>query len=192
LLVPLAGGGAVVASAHPLHSFSAPLRSLDSFAGTVCAIEGDDAAVTTLLTLFTKIGATTAVIRAEAKPLYHAAAAMASNYLVALLDSSGALLHSAGIAPALATAMLKPLVRQTADNVFARDCEHALTGPIARGDWTTVAEHLRAIDQHLPVLLPLYRVLGTVTLAIAERRGDMKASTRDHLRQLLNEAADPR
>lgn len=191
LLMPLAVRGAVVASAHPLHSFADPLRSLDSFAGTVCAIEGDDLAVTTLLTLFRKIGATTAVIQAEAKPLYHAAAAMASNYLVALLDSSGALLHSAGISPALATAMLEPLVRQTANNVFARDCEHALTGPIARGDWNTVAEHLRAINQHLPALLPLYRALGTVTLAMAERRGAMEASAREHLRQLLNEATEP-
>jgi predicted short-subunit dehydrogenase-like oxidoreductase (DUF2520 family) len=184
LLAPLAARGAAVASAHPLHSFADPIRSLGTFTGTVCALEGDSAAVATLSALFEGIAATTVVIEADAKPLYHAAAAMASNYLVALLDSSAALLASAGIAPTLTTAMLEPLVRQTTDNVFARGADHALTGPIARGDWTTVAAHLRAIEDRQPALLPLYRALGVATLAIAERQG-MDSTAREQLRQLL-------
>lgn len=185
LLAPLAMRGAVVASAHPLHSFADPIRSLATFAGSVCALEGDSGALATLTALFESIGAKTVVIEPRAKPLYHAAAAMASNYLVALLDSSAALLASAGIAPTLTTAMLEPLVRQTTDNVFARGTSAALTGPIARGDWNTVEAHLHAIAEHLPTLLPLYRALGATTLAIAERREGMDAIASEHLRQLL-------
>lgn len=185
LLAPLATRGAAVASAHPLHSFADPLTSLATFAGSVCTLEGDSEALATLTALFERIGAKTAVIGPRAKPLYHAAAAMASNYLVALLDSSAALLAHAGIAPTLATAMLEPLVRQTADNVFARGTTAALTGPIARGDSATVAEHLRAIEIDLPVLLPLYRALGAAALDIAARHDRLAAQDREHLRRLL-------
>jgi predicted short-subunit dehydrogenase-like oxidoreductase (DUF2520 family) len=78
---------------------------------------------------------------------------MASNYLVTLHRAASRALEGAG-APAEA---LIPLMLRTIENHFE------LTGPIARGDWTTVEAHLKALEADLPDLLPLYRELARVT-----------------------------
>ena len=87
------------------------------------------------------------------RALYHAGAAMASNYLVTLHRAASGLLEDAGAPPA----GLEPLMRRVIDNGFE------LTGPIARGDWETVDRHLDAIRRRKPALEPLYRVLAEAT-----------------------------
>ena len=142
LLAPLAARGALTASLHPAHSFGDRQKSLESFAGPLCAIEGDSEATALLTRVCAPAGARTIAIPAAAKPLYHAATAAASNYLVTLVAASLALLEQAGISDANGRALLGPLMSQTAANVLARGPEAALTGPIARGDADTVAQHL--------------------------------------------------
>ena len=85
--------------------------------------------------------------------LYHAGAAIASNFLVTLYRAASRLLESAGAPPEA----LLPLMRRTIDNGFD------LTGPIARGDWTTVDAHLAAIHRAAPDLEALYRAMAQVT-----------------------------
>jgi predicted short-subunit dehydrogenase-like oxidoreductase (DUF2520 family) len=87
------------------------------------------------------------------KPLYHAGAAMASNFLVTLHAAAARLLEQSH-APAEA---LVPLMTRTIENGFV------LTGPIARGDWSTVEAHLRALEERAPDLVPLYRALAEAT-----------------------------
>jgi predicted short-subunit dehydrogenase-like oxidoreductase (DUF2520 family) len=87
------------------------------------------------------------------RALYHAGAAVASNYLVTLHRAASELLREAGAPPA----GLEPLMRRVIDNGFE------LTGPIARGDWATVDRHLEAIRMRKPALEPLYRVLAEAT-----------------------------
>jgi predicted short-subunit dehydrogenase-like oxidoreductase (DUF2520 family) len=87
------------------------------------------------------------------KPLYHAGAAIASNFLVTLHQAAARLLEESG-APAEA---LVPLMTRTIENGFV------LTGPIARGDWSTVEAHLRALEERAPDLVPLYRALAKAT-----------------------------
>ena len=89
----------------------------------------------------------------EARPLYHAGAAIASNYLVTLHRVASELFTAAG-APAEA---LEPLMRRTIENGFE------LTGPIERGDWKTVEAHRTAIREVRPDLEPLYDVLAEAT-----------------------------
>jgi predicted short-subunit dehydrogenase-like oxidoreductase (DUF2520 family) len=89
----------------------------------------------------------------DARPLYHAGAAVASNYLVTLHEVAAELFHAAGAPPEA----LVPLMRRTIDNGFE------LTGPIERGDWETVEAHRRAIRAAKPELEPLYDVLTEVT-----------------------------
>lgn len=91
----------------------------------------------------------------DARTLYHAGAVIASNYLVTLYRVSAGLFEDAGAPPEA----LVPLMRRTIDNGFE------LTGPIARGDWDTVAAHLAALLEHRPELEPVYRVLAEVTAA---------------------------
>ena len=88
-----------------------------------------------------------------ARPLYHAGAAIASNYLVTLHRVAADLLRAAGAPPEALT----PLMRRTIDNGFE------LTGPIERGDWETVEAHRGAIRATRPDLEPLYDVLAEAT-----------------------------
>lgn len=87
------------------------------------------------------------------KPIYHAGAAVASNFLVTLERVAARLVGEAGV-PAEA---LVPLMTRTIENGFQ------LTGPIARGDWSTVDAHLAALEEHAPDLVPLYRALAEAT-----------------------------
>ena len=87
------------------------------------------------------------------KPLYHAGAAMASNFLVTLHAAATRLLQESHV-PSEA---LVPLMTRTIENGFV------LTGPIARGDWSTVEAHLRALEERAPDLVPLYRALAEAT-----------------------------
>ncbi len=87
------------------------------------------------------------------RALYHAAAVFGGNYLVTLHDVATRLLAEVG-APAEA---IVPLMARTIDNGFD------LTGPIARGDWTTVEAHLDVLGERAPDLVPLYRALAEAT-----------------------------
>lgn len=87
------------------------------------------------------------------KPLYHAGAAMASNFLVTLYRAAARLLEESNAPPQA----LVPLMTRTIENGFA------LTGPIARGDWSTVEAHLLALEERAPDLVPLYRALAEAT-----------------------------
>jgi predicted short-subunit dehydrogenase-like oxidoreductase (DUF2520 family) len=87
------------------------------------------------------------------KPLYHAGAAMASNFLVTLHAAAARLLEESHAPPEA----LVPLMTRTIENGFV------LTGPIARGDWSTVEAHLRALEERAPDLVPLYRALAEAT-----------------------------
>jgi predicted short-subunit dehydrogenase-like oxidoreductase (DUF2520 family) len=87
------------------------------------------------------------------KPLYHAGAAMASNFLVTLYRAAERLLEESHAPPEA----LLPLMTRTIENGFV------LTGPIARGDWSTVDAHLHALEERAPDLVPLYRALAEAT-----------------------------
>jgi predicted short-subunit dehydrogenase-like oxidoreductase (DUF2520 family) len=89
----------------------------------------------------------------DARPLYHAGAAIASNYLVTLHRAASELFAAAGAPPEA----LEPLMRRTIENGFE------LTGPIERGDWATVEAHREAIRSVRPDLEPLYDVLAEAT-----------------------------
>jgi predicted short-subunit dehydrogenase-like oxidoreductase (DUF2520 family) len=89
----------------------------------------------------------------EARPVYHAGAAIASNYLVTLHRAAARLFEAAGAPPEA----LVPLMTRTIENDFE------LTGPIARGDWKTVDAHVRAIHDEVPELEPMYLALAEAT-----------------------------
>jgi predicted short-subunit dehydrogenase-like oxidoreductase (DUF2520 family) len=93
------------------------------------------------------------------KALYHAGAAVASNFLVTLYRVSARLMAESGAPPEA----LVPLMRRVIENGFQ------LTGPIARGDWATVDAHLAAIRERAPDVEPVYRALADATRLVAEQ-----------------------
>jgi predicted short-subunit dehydrogenase-like oxidoreductase (DUF2520 family) len=177
--------GSSIASAHPAHSFASPERSLTSFVSTVCTLEGDEQAINTLDSLFSAIGGQTTTIEPEAKPLYHAATVMASNYLIALLGASEALLEKAGIEESLASAILSPLMRQSLENGLTERAINALTGPIARGDIKTLQTHLNAIEQQAPDLRSIYTALGAQALKLVLQKNTLHEKELAAMEKLL-------
>lgn len=140
-------------SLHPLQTF-VRWRGPEQLDGAYAAVSfDDDDGRTRGWWLAETLGVRPFDLPEDHRPLYHAGAVMASNYLVTLHRAASRALEGAG-APAEA---LIPLMLRTIENHFE------LTGPIARGDWTTVEAHLKALEADLPDLLPLYRELARVT-----------------------------
>ncbi len=163
-LGPAAEAGAEVFSLHPLQTI--PDAATD-FTGCPAAIAGSSrAALEFAHSLAERLGMVAFEIADSDRAAYHAAAAMASNFLVALEESAAELLGS--IAPD-ARELLAPLVLRTAANWSERGAA-ALTGPIARGDAETVERHLDALRERAPELVPLYEALAERTRAIAAGR----------------------
>ena len=103
----------------------------------------------------------------ERRAAYHAAAAIASNFLVALEQSAADAARRRGLDDG--RELLAPLVLRTAANWSERGGA-ALTGPIARGDEATVARHLAALRELAPELIPLYEALAERTRELAQDR----------------------
>ncbi|MBC7514203.1 MAG: DUF2520 domain-containing protein [Herminiimonas sp.] len=170
VLAPARDAGAAVASLHPVRSFADPAAVADDFAGTCCGIEGDSAATAVLRPLFEAVGARVIPIDATHKTLYHAAAVFASNYVVTLIDVAMQVYGQAGVAPAVALEMIAPLLRESAENAFRLGPEAALTGPIARGDASTVMRQQAALAARHPAHAVLYAQLAEATAALALRK----------------------
>ena len=144
-------------SVHPLQTFTLARgpEQLDGAWGAVCA-ETDDARAAGFA-LAETLGLRPFELDDSVRTLYHAGAVFVSNYLVTLHRAASMLFESAGAPPEA----LEPLMRRTIENDFE------LTGPISRGDWTTVEAHRAAIHEARPELDDLYETLAGATLALA-------------------------
>ena len=140
-------------SLHPLQTFSRARgpEQLDGAWAAVSAETDDARSVATWLAQ--RLGLRPFALDDAARPLYHAGAAIASNYLVTLHQVASDLFRAVGAPPEA----LVPLMRRTIENDFE------LTGAIERGDWETVEAHRRAIRAARPELEPLYDVLAEAT-----------------------------
>ena len=148
---------------HPLMTIT---REGAVFTGCGAAIAGStDAALRVATALAERLGMQPVHIADTDRVAYHAAASIASNFLVTLEDAAETLLATTG-AP---RSLLVPLVRATVENWAALGGSDALTGPIARGDDAVVARHREAIVARAPELLPLFDELCIRTRALAAR-----------------------
>jgi predicted short-subunit dehydrogenase-like oxidoreductase (DUF2520 family) len=160
-----AARGAEAFSLHPLQTVPDPGADLT---GAPCAIAGSSSEATGFArSLADALGMRPFEVPEEHRAAYHAAAAIASNFLVALEESASGLLEAAGVDDA--RELLAPLVLRSAANWAERGGD-ALTGPIARGDEQTVARHLAAIRETAPELVPLYEALAERTRALGGPR----------------------
>ena len=142
-------------SLHPLQTFTHE-RGPEQLDGAWAAVTGESgSALEVATTLAELLGLRPFALADERRALYHAGAAIASNYLVTLRRVAGDLLATAGAPPEA----LDPLMRRVIENGFA------LTGPIERGDWETVERHRAAIAEHAPEVLEAYDVFARLTRA---------------------------
>ncbi len=163
-------GAAACFGLHPLQSFGGESRG-DAFHGSGCAVAGSTPAALGLAQRIARdLGMTPFEIEEQGRAAYHAAASMASNFLVTLEAGAERLAGGAGLAPEQARALLAPLVLQTVANWAELGPERALTGPVARGDEATVAAQRAAVEQAAPELLALFDELVERTRELAAGR----------------------
>lgn len=149
--------------AFSLHPLMTVPENGATFAGATAAVAGcTERALACARDLAGRLGMAAVEVADDDRPAYHAAASMASNFLVALEVAAERLAATTGVD----RAALAPLVRAAVEN-WARDGERALTGPIARGDDATVARQRAAVAARAPELLELWDALAAATRELA-------------------------
>ena len=186
-------------SFHPLQSFPEP-RSPEAFRGSVVAVDASGPKLRRRLEgLARDLGARPRVVEDEDRVIYHAAAVVASNYLVVLAEEAAELLEMIGWSERDAVEGLVPLMEGALAEVARRGPTAALTGPIRRGDVETVVRHLYALARinpgspaGLPQKADLYRMLGRIALEIAAEAGLEPAAVGRVKRALTRDVAATR
>lgn len=175
ILQPAKDAGASVACIHPLQSFSSIDQAIKIIPGSYFGVTADKKALTKAKKIVRDLGGIPLVITARQKPLYHAAACFASNYLVTLINVVESIYQSIGISPKDARKAYLPLVYGSLKNIENSGSVSSLTGPIARGDSGTIKKHVAEIKKNLPQYSSLYSSLGLKTVGVARKKGTLGA-----------------
>jgi predicted short-subunit dehydrogenase-like oxidoreductase (DUF2520 family) len=182
--------GAVTASIHPLQSFSSIDNAIQNIPGSIFGITADKKAKTQARIIVRDLRGIPIFISPDQKPLYHAAACIASNYLVSLFNVVESIYESIGINKKNARKAYLPLIYGTLKNIEISGCVDALTGPIARGDANTIRKHIATIKETQPQYSSLYSALGLVTVNIAQTKGTLSSRQAKIINDLLKGAID--
>lgn len=167
VLSPLKDQGCSVASIHPLKAFKNGYLDAQAFNQVPCVLEGDEEVCHWLKKSFELLGAQIINIDPSAKASYHAAASMASNYLITLAACSEELLLNSGIKADTARQMICRLMQGNLNNLAqTKIIAQTLTGPLMRGDLQTLQLHLQSIDN--PEIKKLYQSAGLATLSLTQ------------------------
>jgi predicted short-subunit dehydrogenase-like oxidoreductase (DUF2520 family) len=186
-LEPAEKMGAATGAFHPLQTFASVKQAVDNLPGSTFAIEAEEPLMTTLREMARALNGHVIELKASDKVIYHAAAVIASNYLVTLVKLSTDLWQSFDVPTGEATRALMPLLKGTLNNIENVGIPGCLTGPIARGDAGTVKKHLKALSESAPAVLPTYRELGRQTIPVALAKGKINEQQARDLEELLKE-----
>lgn len=185
LLNPLKENGAATATFHPLQTFT-EAAVVSDFEGIYADVEGDAGAVAFLNRMADELGCHVLEIDPAAKPYLHAAAVMASNYMVALIESAGQVARLGGLEKREALKALMPLAQKSMANIASStSLSEALSGPIARGDAATVKVQIDLLSEH-PDLETLYRLLGKQLVEIKQESSNSKSGKLKAIAEILD------
>ena len=160
--------GASGISMHPMYAFSDKFHSYEQFHTAYLTLEGDPEAVAVMKPMWEAIGHHVLTLKAEDKIKYHAAAAMASNEMLGLMQASLDILSECGFSEKDSMALLTPLVQGNIASMLEKGCVNALTGPVERGDAQTVRKHLQVLEGSKAG--KIYQSLGSTMVELAKRR----------------------
>jgi predicted short-subunit dehydrogenase-like oxidoreductase (DUF2520 family) len=181
-----------VGTLHPLVSFADARVAVEGLQHIAFGIEGDEPAKAFAKRLVRALGSRAVFLEAANLPLYHAGAVLASNYVVALADMAQRLFILAGVPPEQALPALIPLLSSVVQNLAHVGLPGALTGPVERGDVSSVEQHLRTLEARAPEVLELYRLVGRDVLRLAQEKASLEAATVKRLEGLFGAARGPR
>ncbi|MBI1750254.1 MAG: DUF2520 domain-containing protein [Acidobacteria bacterium] len=166
VLAPLTRLGAAVGSLHPLQTFGA--RSIPSLRGVLFTLEGDPRAARVARRIARQLGGIPIEIPARAKPAYHAAGAFAAAHMLSLIEGGTQMLVKLGFPKKQAQRGLLRMARQMLSNLETLGPRASWSGPVSRGDFSTVEKHMVALAPfatefsraHAAMLLLSARVLA--------------------------------
>jgi len=180
VLVTLKRKGANIASIHPIKSFADSKLSIKEFAGTYCAVEGDEEIMDVLQTIVKAIHGVPILISANEKAIYHAAGFFACASLVTLYHHAKLCYQQANIDQDIAHKIIVNLMQSTLNNLNElQDENKALTGPIKRGDTTILAKHLAAMKEKDQI--DLYKALAKATIDLTDHDDLLKNMLKEKL-----------
>lgn len=181
VLAPLHAQGYAVGSFHPLQTISHPVTGAERLQGVACAVTGEAPARRWGREVAHALGGSVLEIPVARRPLYHAAAVLASNGVSALLAVAADLLMQAGVEPERVPDALGSLARAALDDGVNPNLHPGATGPVLRGEADTVGLHVRALEGDAR---EVYRALSRVLVEVAELRG-LQSGRTDEIRSLL-------
>ena len=185
LLKPAKKAGAIVCSIHPLQSFSSIDNAIQNIPSSYFGITADKQAKKVAESIVLALEGKPLYISPKHKRLYHAAACVASNYLVSLLNVVESIYQSIGISEKDARKAYLPLIYGSLKNIEVSGSIQALTGPIARGDSGTIQKHVDAINANLSQYASLYTSLGLVTVDLARKKGTLNSRQAKKISDIL-------
>lgn len=157
--------GAYGYSIHPMFAISDKYNSYKDLSKAFITIEGHQKYENYLKELFYSLGNNVAIISSENKPLYHAASVVVSNLVLGLINNGVTYLEECGFSQTMAIEALYPLIEFNIKNIREKGIINSLTGPVERGDLTTVMGHCDALEDKDK---ELYKLLSKNILEIAK------------------------
>lgn len=160
--------GAEGYSLHPLFPVSSKYDSCKTIGSAYFCIEGSSAHLSDWQAFFERLGNPVRALSAESKTEYHAACAVASNLVCALIAESTEMLEHCGFSGQEALSALEPLIRANVDSILKNGAVSALTGPVERADAGTVQKHLGCFASECD--RELYRAVSAKLVHIAKAK----------------------
>jgi len=185
VLAPLDDRNTLLAALHPVRSLTSSGLSIEGFTGTACVAEGADQALAALQPLVTSIGGTWLPVAEIDRGLYHASVSIISNITKAVAWKAQKWQRKAGLPEATAAAVTYQLLASTMEDLFRSGARQSITGPVVRGDTSTIEAHIEAIRASHPEDVEVYCVLARTVLELAQDRGDLDESTLRRFEDLL-------
>lgn len=154
-------------SIHPIYAFNDKYNSYINLKQATITIEGHPRYTQYLTNMFNKMGNKTKVISANNKAIYHAASVMASNNVIALVQTAVDMLGECGFGSEEALEALYPLMLNNIKNIGELGLVKSLTGPVERGDVKTIEKHLSSLSEEDKML---YKLLAKKLVKVAQER----------------------
>jgi predicted short-subunit dehydrogenase-like oxidoreductase (DUF2520 family) len=164
VLQSLADLGAATGSMHPMQTFSS--QNVPDLAKCIFGIEGSAAALRVARKMIHQMDGVAVRLSGVNKAAYHAAGSFACAYVLALMETATRLLMTQGFKRRQAMRALLPLTRQTLDNFESVGPLAAWTGPMARGDFSTIERHVKALGDFEPEFLEAYKTLSRLNATV--------------------------
>lgn len=166
-LAPLAKTGAAIGAMHPMQTFGRAGKP--DFAGTVFGLDGDARAVRVAGRIARALGGTPVEIDPRKKAAYHCAGGFAAQHILAVLETGVKLLTDSGLTRKQAVRSLTKMAHQTLNNLEQHGPAASWSGPVARGDFSTIARHIKVLKRYPRDFLAAYVSLTRLVIQLVAK-----------------------